>query len=189
VKEKELMKREEQFEILKSLCAWDEESVGHFKIAFLAHYQLLNTIIDKCAERFKRIEIPRVDYFIYKEYVYLIYAQLCIVIECLCKALLEDRGYTEEAIIKLKHSLTKLIEEVGKNNQPREQSIYTILSKYAELINYLDSENMFVNARYMTYKDLVSLEHINMVEDHIDSIYCQYYKNFDIASIVYPDSM
>ena len=186
------MKREEQFEVLENLFTWTEESVGHFKIAFYAHYQLLNELLDNCAERFRTIGIPRVDYFIYKEYVYTIYSQLSIVIECLCKDLLEDNGYTEAAIIGLGHCLKKLVDEIGKINQPKERNIYSILSKHDSLIDYFDSEKIFVNARYMTYKEDVSLEHINKIKSiilDVDEIYNKHFKNFDIASLVYPESM
>ena len=86
------MNRNEQFEVLENLFTWDIEEVGHFTIAFFAHYQLLNDMVEKCAERFKQINTPRVDYLLYKEHIYAIYSELCVTIETLMKLLLEENA-------------------------------------------------------------------------------------------------
>ena len=106
------MNRDEQFEILENMFTWEIEEVGHFTIAFFAHYQLMNNMIDNCAERFKTIDIPRVDYLIYKEHIYAIYAELCVVIETLLKSLLEENGYVESEIRKNGHNLNALLDEI-----------------------------------------------------------------------------
>lgn len=94
------MDRNAQFEVLKNMFTWEVEEVGHFTIAFYAHYQVLNDMLENCAERFKQIEIPRVDYLFYMEHIYIIYTELCVTIETLLKSLLEESKYNESEIRK-----------------------------------------------------------------------------------------
>ena len=66
------------------------------------------------------------------------------------------------------------------------------MRKHQDIIDYFVSNNVFVDTRYMTFKEEVSLLHINKIIGLIidlDSIYDKYYKNFDWESIVYPDTM
>lgn len=186
------MTREEQFKQLENLFTLDIEGMGHFTVAFFGHYELLNNIIDKCVERFKIINIPRVDYFIYNEYVCVLYTQLSITIECLIKSILEENGYTENNIIKKGHKLLELLNELQNINKEKSNSIVSLLQKHHNVLNYFDSNNLFVNTRYMTYDSKVSLEHINFIKELIldlDTIYDKYYKNLDLEKLLYPDTI
>ena len=186
------MNRDEQFEILENMFTWEIEEVGHFTIAFFAHYQLMNNMIDNCAERFKTIDIPRVDYLIYKEHIYAIYAELCVVIETLLKSLLEENGYVESEIRKNGHNLNALLDEVVNIDVPKINVIRQRMKSHQSVIDYFVNNNIFVDARYMSYKEELSLMHIDMIRGLImdlDFIYEKYYKNYDWVNILYPDTM
>lgn len=185
------MKRNEQFEILEDLFTWDIEEVGHFTTAFLAHYQLLDDMLEKCAERFRHINTPRVDYLLYKEHIYVIYSELCVTLETLMKSLLEE-NYNETVIRQKGHNLNSLLNELDNLDNEKTKNIRTILKNHQDIIDYFVSNNIFVDTRYMTFKEDVSLLHINKIKDLIidlDFIYEKYYKNIDWESIVYPDTM
>ncbi len=186
------MTRNEQLAVMERMFTWDEECVGHFKLSFLAQYEILNKIMDACAERFLRLGSPRVDYFVYREYVYVIYAQISLVIECLVKCILEENGYTEKEIRKRGHHLEKLLDELLNISSEEVKDIFSVLNHHREIIEYFVTENVFVNARYMEYKYEISMHHIEKVKGLIidlDYIYDKYYRNYDIESIVYPDTM
>lgn len=188
----EFVNRNEQFEVLENLFTWDIEEVGHFTIAFFAHYQLLNDMVEKCAERFKQINTPRVDYLFYKEHIYAIYSELCVTIETLMKSLLEENGYNEIEIRQKGHNLKNLLNKLESIDTEKTNDIRTVLKKHQGIINYFVSSNIFVDTRYMTFKEEVSLLHINKIRGLIidlDSIYEKYYKNFDWEGIVYPNKM
>ena len=155
-------------------------------------YQLLNNMIDNCAERFKTIDIPRVDYLIYKEHIYAIYAELCVVIETLLKSLLEENGYVESEIRKNGHNLNALLDEVVNIDVPKINVIRQRMKSHQSVIDYFVNNNIFVDARYMSYKEELSLMHIDMIRGLImdlDFIYEKYYKNYDWVNILYPDTM
>lgn len=186
------MNRDEQFEIFENMFTWEIEEVGHFSIAFFTHYQLLNNMIDNCAERFKTIDIPRVDYLIYKEHIYAIYAELCVVIETLLKSLLEENGYVELEIRKNGHNLNALLDEIVNIDVPKINVIRQRMKSHQSVIDYFVNNNIFVDARYMSYKEELSLMHIDMIRGLImdlDFIYEKYYKNYDWVNILYPDTM
>ena len=186
------MNRDEQFEILENLFTWEIEEVGHFTIAFFSHYQLLNNMIEKCAERFKTIDIPRVDYLIYKEHIYVIYAELCVAIETLLKSLLEENGYVESEIRKQGHNLNSLLGEITNIDVPKVIEIRERIQTHQSVIDYIVNNNIFVDARYMSYKEELSLMHIDMIRGIItdlDYIYEKYYKYYEWVNIVYPDTM
>lgn len=186
------MNRIEQFEILENMFTWDVEEVGHFTIAFYAHYQLLNSMLENCADRFKRIDIPRVDYLFYREFIYIIYTELCVTIETLLKSLMEDSEYAESEIRKKGHNLNALLIELGNKDIPKINEIRGKLQSHQEVINYLVDNNIFVDARYMSYKEDVSLMHINKIRGLIidlDSIYEKYYRQYNWIDLVYPDTM
>ena len=107
------MTREKQLAVMEKMFTWDEECVGHFKLSFLAQYEIFNKMMDACAERFLRLSLPRADYFVYREYVYVIYAQLSLVVECLVKCILEENGYTDKEIRKKGHHLDELVDELS----------------------------------------------------------------------------
>ena len=184
--------RKKQFEILEKLFTWDVSEVGHFTIAFYAHYQLLDAMLENCAERFRNIGIPRFDYFLYREYIYIIYSELCITIETLLKSLLEENGYTESQIKEKSHDLNKLINELENIDTTKTNKIREILRSHQDEINYLVKYNIFINARYMIDAEEVSLMHINKISSlisDIDLIYKMYYLNFNWLTLLYPDSM
>lgn len=186
------MNRDEQFEILENMFTWSIDEVGHFTIAFYAHYQLLDNMLDNCAERFKEIEIPRVDYLIYNEHIYTIYTELCVTIETLLKSLLEECNYSEAEIRKKRHDINALLVELGDVDMPKINEIRERLQTHQDVIDYLVNNNIFVDARYMSYKEDVSLLHINKIKGlitDIDLIYEKYYRNYNWVDIVYPDMM
>lgn len=186
------MSRDEQFEILENLFVWDIEEVGHFSIAFYAHYQILNDMLENCAERFRNIGIPRVDYLVYKEYIYIIYTQLCVTIETLLKSLMEENGYSEREIRKNGHDLNMLLAELRDNDVPKINMICKKLQLHKDIIDYLMNDNIFVEARYMAYKEELSFVHINKIKElllDLDSIFEEHYGNCNWVDIVYPDTM
>ncbi len=186
------MNRNEQFEILESMFTWEIEEIGHFTIAFFAHYQLLNTMIDNCAGRFKTIDIPRVEYLIYKEHIYVIYAELCVVIETLLKSILEENGYVESEIRKKGHNLNALLDEIVNIDVPKINEIRQRMQSHQCVIDYFVNNNIFVDARYMSYKEGLSLMHIDMIRGLIvdlDIIYEKYYKSYDWVNVLYPNTM
>ena len=149
-------------------------------------------MIENCAERFKTINIPRVDYLIYKEHIYAIYAELCVVIETLLKSLLEENGYVESEIRKKGHNLNSLLKEIAKIDVPKVNEIRQRMKLHQNVIDYFVNNNIFVDARYMSYKEELSLVHIDMIRDLImdlDFIYGKYYKYYDWVNILYPDTM
>ena len=48
------MNREEQFAVLHDLFTW-QEPVNHYKLAFYAHYELLDDLLHNCAMMFKQL--------------------------------------------------------------------------------------------------------------------------------------
>ena len=186
------MTREKQLAVMEKMFTWDEECVGHFKLSFLAQYEIFNKMMDACAERFLRLSLPRADYFVYREYVYVIYAQLSLVVECLVKCILEENGYTDKEIRKKGHHLDELVDELSYILTEEVQEIFSVLNYHRDVIEYFAAENVFVNARYMEYKHDISMYHIEKVKGLIvdlDSIYDKYYRKFDVENIVYPDTM
>lgn len=186
------MERNEQFEILENMFTWDVAEVGHFTIAFYAHYHLLNNMLESCAERFEEIGIPRFDYMIYNEYIYAIYTELCVTIETLLKSLMEENRYDEAEIRKKGHNLNSLLIELSKINIAKVNDIRQRIQSHQEVIDYLVNNNIFVDARYMSYKEDVSLMHINKIKPLIidmDLMYEKYYKYYNWIDILYPDTM
>ena len=101
------MNRQEQFEELENTFTY-EPDLNHFEIAFMAHYKLLDKLIDNAAKEMKagiRSLAPRAAYAEYYENICLIYTKLCIVLECMCKMFLAKHGYGEFTIKKLGHNL------------------------------------------------------------------------------------
>ena len=185
------MNREQQFKILEKMFAWDIEEVGHFTIAFFAHYQLLDSMIENCAEQFKQIGIPRVDYLLYKEHIYNIYVELCVTLETLLKSLMEETDYSERQIRGKGHNLRDLLIELSKKNVPKVSEICMMLQTHQDVIDYLVNDKIFIDARYMSFKEDLSLMHINKIKGLIidlDLIYEKYYKNYNWINIVYPDT-
>lgn len=186
------MNREQQFEVFKDLFTWEEEFLGHYKFSFMAHYRILNDMLNNCAERFKTIGIPRVDYFLYTEYVYLIYSELGIVLECLFKSLLEESGYNDSSIRKSGHDLTALLQELSACASPKNHDVYNSLCEHKNIMEYYKNEKVFVDARYMEHKEDVALFHLEKIWPlilEIDSIYKKYYATLNIVDLVYPSSM
>ena len=123
--------------------------------------------------------------------IYTIYSEVCIVIECLCKTILDEEGYKEEDIIRLSHNLNLLLKELGNCQRQENEEIFFLLSKHMETISFLSIQKVFINARYMIHNDEVSLGHISRIEEliiDIDKIYNKYYR-FNLDNLVYPDSM
>lgn len=185
------MTREEQYEILSNTFAL-ELDLHHYEIAFRAHYKLLNELIEISAEHMKVIELPRVEYARYYEYVCLIYSQVCITVECLLKALLIKNGENEKDIRKNNHNLVKLLEAIGALAEDKCKIIYSLLIRHKAVLELLTVNNMFVDTRYMQSKDCIAVEHINIIWNlikDIDKAYYEMYKDFNIINNVYPDSM
>ena len=66
------------------------------------------------------------------------------------------------------------------------------MKSHQSVIDYFVNNNIFVDARYMSYKEELSLMHIDMIRGLImdlDFIYEKYYKNYDWVNILYPDTM
>ena len=189
-----MMNRQEQFEELENTFTY-EPDLNHFEIAFMAHYKLLDKLIDNAAEEMKkgiRNLAPRVAYAEYYESVCLIYSQLCIVFECMCKMLLAKHGYGEFAIKKLGHNLIALLDELDKINDKQVNRIFKIMSNHTKVLKFLADNNVFVDVRYMETNVDVSVKHINIVKAlivDIDLIYSDLYSNFDLEQNVYPSTM
>lgn len=188
------MNRQEQFEELENTFTY-EPDLNHFEIAFMAHYKLLDKLISNAAEEMKegiKNLAPRVAYAEYYESVCLIYSQLCIVIECMCKMLLAKHGYREDSIKRLGHNLIALLNELNNIDDLQIKGIFQIMCKHKEVLQFLAENNIFVDLRYMKVNTEVSVGHINIVKDlitDVDSIYYDLYKDFDIEQNVYPSTM
>lgn len=188
------MSRQEQFEELENTFTY-EPDLNHFEIAFMAHYKLLDKLIDNAAEEMKkgiRNLAPRVAYAEYYENVCLIYSQLCIVFECLCKMILAKHGYGEVNIKKLGHNLIALLDELDNINDAQVKKVFKTMCKHKDVLKFLADNNIFVDLRYMEVNIEVSVEHINIVKgliSDLDLVYSDLYKDFDIEQNVYPSTM
>lgn len=188
------MNRQEQFEELENTFTYDPD-LNHFEIAFMAHYKLLDKLIDNAAKEMKagiRSLAPRVAYAEYYENICLIYTQLCIVLECMCKMFLAKHGYGELTIKKLGHNLIALLDELEKINDAQVNRVFKIMCNHKGVLRFLADNNIFIDVRYMVTNIDVSVEHINIVKTLIvdlDSIYSDLYSNFDLEQNVYPSTM
>lgn len=188
------MNRQEQIEELESTFTY-EPDLNHFEIAFMAHYKLLDKLIDNAAKEMRegmKGLAPRVAYAEYYENICLIYSQLCIVFECMCKMFLAKHGYGEHTIKKLGHNLIALLDELDKINDVQVNRVFKIMCNHKNVLKFLADNNVFVDVRYMEADINVSLEHINIVKAlivDIDLIYSDLYSNFDLEQNVYPSTM
>lgn len=181
------MTRKEQKEELESFFIWQEDSIKHFHAAFLAHYHILNTMINgavKCMED----NMPRVAYFLYTEYLYSLYSEMCLTTECLLKAIIESEGIAPQKT----HQLHELLDVVAGINSEDAKAICSILSKHRNYLESLSKENMFVNARYMEADSGQLQDGLNALWEllnDIDTVAYEYFEAGKLLSIVYPDSM
>lgn len=186
------LNRKNQIEILENMFTWDIEEVGQFMFAFCAHYQTLDDMLEKCAKRFEHLNLPRVDYLFYREHIYIIYSELSVTIECLLKSILEESGCSAEEIRKNGHNLSALLDGIKNIDTSKAKEVYTTLQKHQAELEYFVNNKIFVETRYMVYKEDVSLLHINKVKELImdlDSIFEKYYKYYNWIDLVYPDTM
>ena len=187
------MTREEQFEQFEYFFTY-EPDLNHFEIAFMAHYKMLDNMIEYAAQQViadMKKYAPRAAYAEFYENTSMIYSQLCITIECLLKMVLHKSGYEDNKLKTLGHKLCNLYDELIKGGSAEACYVYGVLSKHKQILNYL-SDNIFVNSRYMLVDSEMAVEHMNKIWDIIlalDEIYKRLYSNFDLENNVYPDSM
>lgn len=85
-----------------------------------------------------------------------------------------------------------MLVELKSINIPKINEIRGKLELHQEVLNYFVDNNIFVDARYMSFKEDVSLMHINKIKGlimELDLIYDKYYKNCNWIDILYPDTM
>lgn len=88
--------------------------------------------------------------------------------------------------------MNSLLKEIAKIDVPKVNEIRQRMKLHQNVIDYFVNNNIFVDARYMSYKEELSLVHIDMIRDLImdlDFIYGKYYKYYDWVNILYPDTM
>ncbi len=185
------MTRQEQKEELESYCIWTEVEIKHFHAAFLAHYHILNSMIND-ALKLMDDNMPRLAYFLYTEYLHTIYTEMCLTTECMFKAIMEANGYDQKGIVSRKHNLLLLFDEVSNINDEKAKAICCIMGRHRLFLEQLSKDNVFVNSRYME-SDPVKLQdnlvHLWSLLSDIDKIAFEFFESGDLISIVYPDSM
>ena len=152
---------------------------------------MLNTMIWKAVHILEE-NMPRLAYYLHTEYLYLIYSELCLTIECLIKHMLDDNGYDNEVIRRKGHDLIELLKELAKLNDEKSKGIYGALSKHDILIEELSNTKMFINARYMDIDpDLLrdKLSDLWSLLIDVDKIAEKFYEGGELLNLVYPDSM
>ncbi len=187
------MTRNEQFEIYDKMGIWREPEIKHFILAFNSHYKILNQMLDYCAIECSDMSWPRITYLYYTQYLYMIYSQLCITIECLMKSLLEESGYDDEKIIRFGHNLNKLLLEIATIKNLKAEYISNVLTKEMDMITYLSENSVFIKARYQEdfegenheYQSIKSFDEIKSLILTIDDIFDKYYKHDGWFSVVY----
>ncbi len=185
------MNRKEQLEQLKSSFPWQEDSITHYHAAFLAHYHIMNTLVDEAAKSLDD-NMPRLAYFLYTEYLYSFYSEMCLIIECLFKALMERNGYKLKDIKQKKHNITDLLDEVSNIEDNETKSICKVLLKHENLIKRLSSDHVFVRARYMEMDCMKLHDELDRIWGlliDIDHIAYEFFAAGNLLNIVYPDSM
>lgn len=185
------MTRQEQREEFESYFIWTEDAIKHFHAAFLAHYHILNTTINGALKLMDE-NMPRLAYFLYTEYLYSVYTEICLTTECLFKAIMESNGFDQKTIMSKKHNLLALLNEVSSIKDEKAKAICGIMEKHRVFLEQLSKDNVFVNARYMESdpaKLQENLESLWSLLSDIDKIAFEFFDSGKLISIVYPDSM
>lgn len=185
------MTRSEQKEELKSLCIWTEESIVNYHASFLAHYHILNTLI-YMAINVMNEDLARVAYFRFTEYLYSIYSEFCLTIECMLKALLERNGYTISEIRKKGHSLNDLYSELLLINDDDTKQMCGMLGLHKDTLATYSTDNVFVNSRYMSISPEMlygGIDSMWELLEIIDDIAHKFFDAGNLISILYPDTV